>query len=40
MEKAKDLVKESHELVDTPLYKVFPMTKPIFKLLGRVPDES
>jgi len=40
MEKARDLVKESHELVDTPLYKVFPMTKPIFKLMGKVRDES
>lgn len=34
------MIKESHELNDTPLYKVFGITKPLFKLLGRVKDET
>ena len=34
------MIKESHELVNTPLYKVFPIFKPFAKILGRVEEET
>jgi hypothetical protein len=40
MEKAKGLVSDSHELVDTPLYKVFPVLKPVYKVMGKLPDAN
>jgi hypothetical protein len=34
------MIKDSHELVNTPLYKVFPIFKPFAKILGRVEEEK
>ena len=34
------MITDSHELVNTPLYKVFPIFKPFAKLLGRVEQET
>lgn len=31
---------ESHELVETPLYKVFPVLKPVYKVMGKLPDAT
>jgi hypothetical protein len=32
------MIKDSHELVDTPIYKVFPILKPVARLLGKDVD--
>jgi hypothetical protein len=34
------MIANSHELVDTPLYKVFPVLKPFARAMGKVKDET
>jgi len=32
------MIKDSHELVDTPIYKVFPILKPVARIMGKNVD--